>query len=207
MNMDLNFLGLTCSHRMRQGFKGLKTSQRSLDSPGWSKFHLSPPEANQKKNYGLYQRYMLPKAIFSVHYVPGTTADRNVTIQYLMDTEHQFNNLKKNKIKLGELMLMWDYASPHSAYDTQAFLAHINPASKAACLQSRKIKHQMKGCDFGGRIDCGRTISTPTVDATGTVDGGRLEGRYRRRWPVGKTVGRTVGRAVKDSGRWQFLNG
>ena len=49
------------------GFMGLKTSQRSLDSPGWSKTHQSPPEANLKENYGPYGLYMLPKAIFSIN--------------------------------------------------------------------------------------------------------------------------------------------
>ena len=57
-------------------------SQKSLDSPGWSKSHHSPPEADQKEHYGPYGLYMLPKAILSIH-----SADRNVMIQYLKDTD------------------------------------------------------------------------------------------------------------------------
>ena len=62
-----------------------KPRQRSLDSPGWSKTHHSPPEASQKENYGPYGLYML----YSIDSAQGTTADRNVMIQYqLKDTEH-----------------------------------------------------------------------------------------------------------------------
>ena len=75
------------------GFMGLKTLQRSLDSPGWSKTHHSPPKANQKENYGPYGLYMLHKAILSIDSAPGTTADRNVMIQYLKDMDTDLTTL------------------------------------------------------------------------------------------------------------------
>ena len=53
---------------------------------------------------------------------PGVTADRHVIIQYLRDTGLRFNNLKKGKIKLGELSLMRDNARPYAAQDTRAFV-------------------------------------------------------------------------------------
>ena len=92
---------------------------------------------------------------------PGTTADRNVMFQYLKDTGHRFNNLKKNKIKLGELMLMWDNSKHHSAHETQAFIVHrdTQPVKQPAYSPDlnlcdrflfRKIKHRLKGYDFGG---------------------------------------------------------
>ena len=145
-------------------FMELKTSQRSLDYPGRSKTHHSPPEANQKKNYGPQRLYMLHKAILSIHSAPETTADTNVMIQYLKDTGHRFSNLKKNKIKLGELMLMLDNARPHSAHETQAFLVHrdIQPLKQPAYSPDlnlcdrflfSKIKHRLQALDFEGNED------------------------------------------------------
>ena len=102
---------------------------------------------------------------FSVSILPPeTTADTNVMIQYLKDTGHRFSNLKKNKIKLGELMLMWDNARPHSAHETQAFLVHrdIQPVKQPAYSPDlnlcdrflfSKIKHRLQALDFEGNED------------------------------------------------------
>ena len=99
------------------------------------------PKLTKRKTMVLMGFTCCPKR-FSVSILhPGTTADRNVMIQYLKDTGHRFNNLKKNKIKLGELMLMWGNAKPHSAHkNTGLHSPQRYPASKAACLQSR-FKH------------------------------------------------------------------
>ena len=144
----------------------LKPRREVWIPPGWSKTHHSPPEANQKETMVLMGLACCPKR-FSVSILPPrTTADSNVMIQYLKDTGHRFNNLKKNKIKLGELMqmLMWDNARPHSAHETQAFLVHrdIQPVKQPAYSADlnlcdrflfRKIKHRLKGYDFGGHED------------------------------------------------------
>ena len=99
---------------------------------------------------------------FSVSILPpGTTADRNVMIQYLKDTGHIFNN----NIKLGELMLMWDNVRPQSTHETQAFLIHrdIQPVKQPAYSPDlnlcdrflfRKIKHRLEGYAFSGHEDC-----------------------------------------------------
>ena len=60
---------------------------------------------------------------------------------------------------------------------------------------------------------CGRLEQSlpPSVDGgrgeNSTVDGGRWKGRYRRRWPVGRTVSSTIAggkNGGKDGGRWQL---
>ena len=48
--------------------------------------------------------------------------------------------------------------------------------------------------------------STVAGGEDGTVDGGRWEGRYRRRWPVGRTVPSTVASGkdgTVDDGQWE----
>ena len=64
---------------------------------------------------------------FSVSILPpNSTADRHVMTQFLKYAGHRFNNLKKNKIKLGKLLLMWNNTMPHVAQGTQAFLTERN---------------------------------------------------------------------------------
>ena len=110
-----NVLSVWVSHVCTGWGMGFMGPRREVWIPQDGQKPTTPhPKLTKRKTMVLMGFTCCPKR-FSVSILPpGTTADRYVMIQYLKDTGHQFDNLKKNKIKLGELMLMWDNARPHS---------------------------------------------------------------------------------------------
>ena len=61
-------------------------------------------------------------ARFSITALPrGVTVTADYMVEFFQSTGHRFNNLKKEKITLKELLLQMDNARPHSAARTQTY--------------------------------------------------------------------------------------
>ena len=60
---------------------------------------------------------------FSVSVMPkGKTVDSDVMIDYIQMTGKRFQNLKKNKVQLSDLLWQMDNARPHTSQATQDYL-------------------------------------------------------------------------------------
>ena len=64
-------------------------------------------------------------ARFSTTALPrGVTVTAEYMVGFFKSTGHRFNNLKKDKISIKELLLQMDNARPHSAAQTQTYLGN-----------------------------------------------------------------------------------
>ena len=93
-------------------------------------------------------------------------------INYLKDTRKRFQNLKKNKVTLQELLFQMDNARPHTAAATKQFLDRRGDGEGALISQSpyspdlnlldrflfRHIKMDLRGEDFSGPEDLSKAL-------------------------------------------------
>ena len=106
----------------------------------------------------------------SVQTLPtGTTASQETIIEYLQTTGKLFNSLKKDRIRLKELHLMWDNACPHAATETRQFLERreVEPVKQSPyspdlklCdrLLFRKLKNLLREEDFNSHEDATQAV-------------------------------------------------
>ena len=138
----------------------IKPEYTGIQRPaGWQETHHSSSKAHHKKDTALvgftYHSLILRDSRCPFCY----QTPLRVMTQFLKDDVHRFYNLKKNKIKLGKLLLMWNNTMPHVAQGTQAFLTERNVELLKQPAYSpdlnlcdgylfRKDEHLLKSHDF-----------------------------------------------------------
>ena len=84
-------------------------------------------------------------ARFSITALPrGVTVTAEYMVEFFKSSGHRFNNLKKDKITLKDLLLQMDNARPHSAARTQTYLGNTG----ATVLSQSPYSPDLNLCDL-----------------------------------------------------------
>ena len=130
-------------------------------SPNGKRYCTPRPKLTKRKTMLLVAFTCKPKR-FSVSVLPqGTTATHETMIEFLKATGRRFSDLKKAKIQLKDLYLMWDNAPSHNAINSRQYLdqrkverVKQSPYSPDINLCDRnlfrKLKTMLRDEDFNG---------------------------------------------------------
>ena len=103
--------------------KRTRAQNKTWLAKGQKKMRVVKPKLTNKKTMLLVAFTCSPPR-FSITALPkGTTVDADCMVQFLKDTRHRFNNLRKHPAKFDDMILQMDNARPHTAAVTQDYLA------------------------------------------------------------------------------------
>ena len=123
----------------------VKSKQQNMTSikKGGKRSQVVKPKLTVKKTMLLIAFTCSPANCLVTALPRGVTVTAEYMVEFFKSMGHRFNNLKKDKIILKELLLQMDNARPHSAARTQTYLGNTG----ATVLSQSPYSPDLNLCD------------------------------------------------------------